>query len=176
MLAMKTTDSIVNYLDSGNTGPTSLGFQVQRKFRVMARHWHPDKAVAEQRVPYNQWSAVLFFFFWGGFGLINLLQVAYICIPVYAERYLRYYLKEDLISRLFLISVSNKKNTFGICCTRVKVRWCNSQKFCRGIQDPSTWQEVLYPVLSASTPNQLHSISIWGNGNSFFESRTIVVC
>lgn len=54
MLAMKTTDSIVNYLDSGNTGPTSLGFQVQRKFRVMARHWHPDKAVAEQRVPYNQ--------------------------------------------------------------------------------------------------------------------------
>ena len=87
-------------------------------------------------------------FFLGGFGLINLLQVAYICIPVYAERYLRYYLKEDLISRLFLISVSNKKNTFGICCTRVKVRWCNSQKFCRGIQDPSTWQEVLYPVLS----------------------------
>ena len=50
-------------------------------------------------------------FFWGGgFGLINLLHVAYICIPVYAERYLPYYLKEDLISGVFLIRVRNKKH------------------------------------------------------------------
>lgn len=144
----------------------------------MARHWHPDKAVAEQRVPYNQWSAVLGFFFLGGSGwLYNLLHVAYICIPVYAERYLPYYLKEDLISGVFLIRVRNeKKHIWHLLAPGWKWDGATPKKNRRGIQEPSTWQEVLYPILSASTPNQLHSISIWGNGNSFFESNTIVVC
>ena len=73
--------------------------EVQRKFRVMARHWHPDKAVAEQRVPLFLGNLEDF----GGDCLADGLQlVAFLHLhtSVFGERYLPYYI-EGLIEECF---------------------------------------------------------------------------